>query len=55
MGVYSTCQFLGIFAGGSLAGILYQWSHYQGIFIANTLLACSWIFIAKGMHANRSQ
>jgi MFS family permease len=49
MGIYSTFQFLGIFVGGSLAGIIYQWSGSQGIFIFNTLIACLWFFIAVFM------
>jgi MFS family permease len=46
MGVYSTSQFLGIFFGGALAGILYQFAHVQGIFLANTLISLVWLFTA---------
>jgi MFS family permease len=42
MGIYSTSQFLGLFAGGALSGVLYQWSSYQGIFLINALLASIW-------------
>ncbi|CEG58145.1 MFS transporter [Legionella fallonii] len=52
MGIYSTGQFLGIFAGGSLAGIVYQWSGSQGIFIANTILGALWFIIACYMKPN---
>jgi len=42
MGIYSTAQFLGIFAGGSFAGLAYQFSQHRGIFMANALLAGIW-------------
>ncbi len=43
MGVYSSSQFLGIFAGGSLAGTLY--AHYgdMGIFAMNACFAALWL------------
>ena len=37
-GIYSTAQFLGIFFGGLLSGIIYQSFTSTGIFIANALL-----------------
>ncbi|TAL59426.1 MAG: MFS transporter [Legionella sp.] len=49
MGVYSTSQFLGLFAGGSLAGVVYQWHGSQGIFIMNTLIALIWLLTAANM------
>lgn len=52
MGIYSTGQFLGIFAGGALAGILYQWHGSFGIFIANTVLGALWFIIAMFMQPN---
>lgn len=52
MGIYSTSQFLGIFAGGSLAGILYQWHNSQGIFIINALLGLIWFSVAIFMKPN---
>ncbi len=52
MGIYSTSQFLGIFAGGSLAGILYQWHNSQGIFMINALLGFIWFSIAIFMKPN---
>lgn len=42
MGLYSSCQFLGIFAGGALAGFIYPSFGNQGIFLANGLLALFW-------------
>jgi len=49
MGVYSSCQFLGIFAGGSLAGLLYQNHGSQGIFITNAFIAILWLSAATSM------
>lgn len=52
MGIYSTGQFLGIFAGGSLAGIIYQWSNSPGIFITNALVSSIWFIVACFMKPN---
>jgi MFS family permease len=52
MGIYSTGQFLGIFAGGSLAGVIYQWHGSQGIFIANAIIGIIWFFVACFMKPN---
>lgn len=52
MGVYSSCQFLGIFVGGSLAGILFQYIGVTSIFFGNALLSCIWVFVALPMKAN---
>lgn len=49
MGVYSSCQFLGIFAGGSLAGLLFQSHGSQGIFITNAFIAVLWLSVATSM------
>lgn len=46
MGIYSTSQFLGIFAGGAMAGILYQWHSSAAIFFTNTIIAFVWLFTA---------
>ncbi len=43
MGVYSSCQFLGIFVGGSLSGLLYQHYGSVGIFIMNSIIAALWL------------
>ena len=52
MGIYSTSQFLGIFVGGSLAGVLYQWHSSQGIFMVNGLLGILWLSVAIYMKPN---
>lgn len=46
MGVYSSCQFLGIFMGGFAAGLLYQYAGSAGIFFCNALLSLVWLAIA---------
>ena len=50
MGVYSSCQFLGIFAGGTLAGLLYQHHGSQAIFIVNALIGLIWFCVALKMN-----
>lgn len=42
MGAYSSCQFIGIFIGGLLAGVLYQYAGVRGIFTANAVVALIW-------------
>ncbi len=54
MGVYSSSQFLGIFAGGSMAGLMYGMSGAWGVFLANSLLTGGWLFSAWPITANRS-
>ena len=46
MGIYSSSQFLGIFAGGVIAGIIYQSTGSKGIFITNSFIALVWLTIA---------
>ncbi|KTD15110.1 transporter, major facilitator family [Legionella gratiana] len=52
MGVYSTSQFLGLFLGGAVAGILFQWNGSQGIFITNAVLGIIWLIVAGAMKPN---
>lgn len=52
MGIYSTGQFLGIFAGGSLAGIIYQWDSSHGIFVTNAIIGTIWLIVAFFMKPN---
>lgn len=44
-GVFSTCQFLGIFLGGSLGGLLLHKYQVFGIFLANSILALLWLLV----------
>lgn len=55
LGVYSTCQFLGIFAGGTCAGIAYQLFNGQMIFILNTGISLLWFLSALKMIYNYSK
>lgn len=49
MGVYSSSQFLGLFSGGTVAGIAFQLAGSQGIFMMNGLLGFCWLLIASLM------
>ena len=55
MGIYSSSQFLGIFAGGAISGIIYQFAGPQGIFISNAIIALVWLAIAFNMNPNLYQ
>ncbi|WP_419420032.1 MFS transporter [Legionella sp. D16C41] len=55
MGVYSSCQFLGIFIGGFSAGVLYQYLGIWSIFAINALLGLIWFIISLPMSINTSQ
>ncbi|MDP1602120.1 MAG: MFS transporter [Legionella sp.] len=52
MGVYSSSQFLGIFVGGLMAGILFQHAGIGSIFISNALVSLLWVIIALPMKSN---
>jgi len=55
MGLYSTAQFLGIFVGGTIGGILYHHFHITGILVFNSLLAVIWLIIASTMQNPQKQ
>lgn len=46
LGVYSTCQFLGIFIGGSAAGIVFQHVGLSGVFILNAVFSMLWLLVS---------
>lgn len=52
MGIYSSSQFLGIFAGGALAGILFQQAGNTGIFMMNAVISLIWAFMTTFMKPN---
>ena len=52
MGIYSSSQFLGIFAGGTIAGIVYQFTGSQGIFIVNSVISLLWVAISLYIKPN---
>lgn len=43
LGIYSCCQFIGIFIGGSIGGWLYGHFPVNGVFVANMMLAGIWL------------
>jgi MFS family permease len=49
MGIYSSCQFLGAFAGGTLGGWLRGLFGFQGVFAFATLAALAWLLVAWTM------
>ncbi len=49
MGVYSSTQFLGIFFGGVMGGVVLHQTNIKGIFIFNGMLGLIWIIIAVTM------
>ena len=49
MGVYSSSQFLGAFAGGALGGLLHGRAGLQGVFAFATLGALAWLLVAWTM------
>lgn len=53
MGAYSSCQFMGIFAGGVMAGVLYQYVGVSSIFLTNATLALVWGYLAASMKQNQ--
>ena len=54
MGVYSTSQFLGAFAGGLLGGWLLPLYGVSGLFLVLALLAAVWLLLVFPMEAPRS-
>ena len=55
MGIYSSSQFLGIFAGGALSGVIYQWAGFQGIFVINGCISLIWLGMALYMKPDQYQ
>ncbi len=53
LGVYNTLMSLGIFAGGSLGGLVVQHWGGGGIFLAGTLLMAVWLVLAWPMSRQR--
>lgn len=43
MGIYSTAQFLGIFVGGSIGGLIYDYFHLGGVICFNLILIVIWL------------
>lgn len=49
MGVFSTSQFLGIFVGGVLGGLLFTWGGSAAVFLFGGILAVIWFLLAASM------
>lgn len=43
MGIYSSCQFLGIFLGGSVAGLIHSHFGYHQVFLFCAIVALFWL------------
>ncbi len=53
MGVYSTSQFLGIFAGGALGGAAFAHWGVNGVFVLGAIVAAIWLLFASSMRHPR--
>ena len=53
MGVYSTSQFLGIFVGGTLGGLVYSRLDLQAVFGFCAVLSLLWLIVVLGMSQPR--
>ncbi len=51
LGVYSASQFIGIFCGGALGGMLYQTFAMNGVYLLNLCLAIVWLVVVLLMPA----
>ena len=51
MGIYSSSQFLGAFAGGAVGGWLLGVSGISGVFSGGALVTVLWLAVASGMRA----
>ncbi len=49
MGVFSTAQFLGIFAGGTLGGLVSSYWGIQGVLLFGAIVAALWLLVALGL------
>ncbi len=55
MGVYSSSQFLGIFAGGSLAGFIFKAYSFSGIFTLNSIIVLVWLLISINVRTENNR
>lgn len=49
MGVFSSCQFLGAFAGGAVGGALMQFAGPEAVFLGNGVLVILWFVLGLSM------
>ena len=52
-GVYSSCQFFGIFIGGTVGGWFYAAHNFTGVFVFSIILGLIWLAIASTMKKPR--
>lgn len=53
LGVYATAQFIGVFIGGSLGGVLYKYYDLHGLFLCGVILSAVWLLIVLPMQPPR--
>lgn len=53
IGIFSSVQFLGTFAGAAGGGFLYQHFGARGVFVFDAVLLAAWLALAAGMQAPR--
>ncbi|GAB4221857.1 MAG: MFS transporter [Francisella sp.] len=46
MGIFSSCQFLGIFTGGMIGGVVYHHFNISGVIVLCILLSISWLIVS---------
>jgi len=49
LGAYSTCQYLGVFAGGAVGGWLHGRFGADAVFVAGAALSAAWLLVALSM------
>ncbi|WP_111658232.1 MFS transporter [Isoalcanivorax indicus] len=49
LGIYSSSQFLGVFAGGALGGLLWQSAGAAAVFWAAAVMVSAWLLLMRGM------
>jgi MFS family permease len=49
MGIFSTAQFMGIFVGGSLGGLVLNYRGIQGVLFFGAIMAILWLIVALGL------
>ena len=54
MGAYTSCQFLGIFAGGLVSGLTLELSDISTLAVGNLLLCLVWLLVLAGLRPNGS-
>lgn len=49
MGVFSTCQFMGIFVGGVIGGLLLQYFDQTAVFLFGAIAAVAWLLLTLSL------